>query len=98
MYHAWKSKNKKRNTETEQRAPKSVTDYGKNKSVLLNVPEYLYIMYVTIHKTWGKIFSTKFLLLCSCDLLSLIQPQCLIFHSIISVMSLKSYLLRSICI
>ncbi|KAF3850325.1 hypothetical protein F7725_020044 [Dissostichus mawsoni] len=30
VYHAWKSKNKKRNTETEQRAPKSITDYGKN--------------------------------------------------------------------
>uniref|UniRef100_A0A8D3A8G4 Unconventional myosin-VI n=1 Tax=Scophthalmus maximus TaxID=52904 RepID=A0A8D3A8G4_SCOMX len=28
VYHTWKSKNKKRNTETEQRAPKSVTDYG----------------------------------------------------------------------
>uniref|UniRef100_A0A671US78 Unconventional myosin-VI n=1 Tax=Sparus aurata TaxID=8175 RepID=A0A671US78_SPAAU len=28
VYHAWKSKNKKRNTETEQRAPKSVLDYG----------------------------------------------------------------------
>lgn len=28
VYHAWKSKNKKRNTETEQRAPKSITDYG----------------------------------------------------------------------
>lgn len=28
VYHAWKSKNKKRNTETEQRAPKCVTDYG----------------------------------------------------------------------
>lgn len=28
VYHAWKSKNKKRNTEAEQRAPKSVTDYG----------------------------------------------------------------------
>ena len=28
MYHAWKSKNKKRNAETEQRAPKSVTDYA----------------------------------------------------------------------
>uniref|UniRef100_A0A668UTT0 Unconventional myosin-VI n=1 Tax=Oreochromis aureus TaxID=47969 RepID=A0A668UTT0_OREAU len=28
VYHAWKSKNKKRNTETQQRAPKSVTDYG----------------------------------------------------------------------
>uniref|UniRef100_A0A663NBF0 Unconventional myosin-VI n=1 Tax=Athene cunicularia TaxID=194338 RepID=A0A663NBF0_ATHCN len=27
VYHAWKSKNKKRNAETEQRAPKSVTDY-----------------------------------------------------------------------
>ncbi|XP_042638519.1 unconventional myosin-VI [Orycteropus afer afer] len=27
VYHAWKSKNKKRNTRTEQRAPKSVTDY-----------------------------------------------------------------------
>ncbi|KAL1781439.1 unconventional myosin-VI isoform X1 [Sigmodon hispidus] len=27
VYHAWKSKNKKRDTETEQRAPKSVTDY-----------------------------------------------------------------------
>uniref|UniRef100_A0A6I8PNC7 Unconventional myosin-VI n=1 Tax=Ornithorhynchus anatinus TaxID=9258 RepID=A0A6I8PNC7_ORNAN len=27
VYHTWKSKNKKRNTETEQRAPKSVTDY-----------------------------------------------------------------------
>uniref|UniRef100_A0A8C0EPJ0 Unconventional myosin-VI n=1 Tax=Bubo bubo TaxID=30461 RepID=A0A8C0EPJ0_BUBBB len=28
VYHAWKSKNKKRNAETEQRAPKSVTDYA----------------------------------------------------------------------
>uniref|UniRef100_A0A8D0ABM8 Unconventional myosin-VI n=1 Tax=Sander lucioperca TaxID=283035 RepID=A0A8D0ABM8_SANLU len=29
VYHTWKSKNKKRNTETEpQRAPKSVTDYA----------------------------------------------------------------------
>ncbi|XP_060061395.1 unconventional myosin-VI isoform X2 [Erinaceus europaeus] len=28
VYHAWKSKNKKRNTESEQRAPKSVTDYA----------------------------------------------------------------------
>ncbi|GAA6108727.1 myosin VIb [Tachysurus ichikawai] len=28
VYHAWKSKNKKRNTETDQRAPKSVTDYA----------------------------------------------------------------------
>ena len=30
VYHAWKSRNKKRNTEAEQRAPKSITDYGKN--------------------------------------------------------------------
>ncbi|NWH75002.1 MYO6 protein, partial [Piaya cayana] len=28
VYHAWKAKNKKRNAETEQRAPKSVTDYA----------------------------------------------------------------------
>ncbi|KAM6954644.1 myosin VIa isoform 2-T2 [Aplochiton taeniatus] len=28
VYHAWKSKNKKRNEGTEQRAPKSVTDYA----------------------------------------------------------------------
>ncbi|XP_030054918.1 unconventional myosin-VI isoform X2 [Microcaecilia unicolor] len=28
VYHAWKSKNKKRNAETDQRAPKSVTDYA----------------------------------------------------------------------
>ncbi|XP_025935015.1 unconventional myosin-VI, partial [Apteryx rowi] len=28
VYHAWKSKNKKRNAEMEQRAPKSVTDYA----------------------------------------------------------------------
>ncbi|KGL76237.1 Unconventional myosin-VI [Tinamus guttatus] len=28
VYHAWKSKNKKRNAETEQRAPKSVTEYA----------------------------------------------------------------------
>ncbi|MEQ2171509.1 Unconventional myosin-VI [Goodea atripinnis] len=34
VYHAWKSKNKKRNAETEQRAPKSVMDYG--TKVLLN--------------------------------------------------------------
>ncbi|KAM8847211.1 unconventional myosin-VI-like isoform 4-T4 [Synchiropus picturatus] len=27
VYHAWKSKNKKRNAEAEQRAPKSITDY-----------------------------------------------------------------------
>eukprot|EP00061_Rhincodon_typus_P004005 g21536.t1 len=28
VYHAWKSRNKKRNTEAEQRAPKSITDYA----------------------------------------------------------------------
>uniref|UniRef100_A0A672FYT2 Unconventional myosin-VI n=1 Tax=Salarias fasciatus TaxID=181472 RepID=A0A672FYT2_SALFA len=28
VYHAWKSKNKKRNTDADQRAPKSITDYG----------------------------------------------------------------------
>lgn len=28
VYHAWKSKNKKRNTQDEQRAPKAITDYG----------------------------------------------------------------------
>ncbi|XP_038616658.1 unconventional myosin-VI isoform X6 [Tachyglossus aculeatus] len=32
VYHAWKSKNKKRNTETEQRVPKSVTDYAARQS------------------------------------------------------------------
>ncbi|XP_053087667.1 myosin VIa isoform X2 [Pangasianodon hypophthalmus] len=30
VYHAWKSKNKKRNTEAEQRTPKSLTDYAQN--------------------------------------------------------------------
>ncbi|XP_060687622.1 unconventional myosin-VI-like isoform X1 [Hemiscyllium ocellatum] len=29
VYHAWKSRNKKRNAEAEQRAPKSVTDYAR---------------------------------------------------------------------
>ncbi|XP_067098848.1 myosin VIb [Osmerus mordax] len=28
VYHAWKSKNKKQNGESEQRAPKSITDYA----------------------------------------------------------------------
>lgn len=29
VYHAWKSKNKKRNDDgSDQRAPKSITDYG----------------------------------------------------------------------
>uniref|UniRef100_A0A8C4TSW4 Unconventional myosin-VI n=1 Tax=Falco tinnunculus TaxID=100819 RepID=A0A8C4TSW4_FALTI len=32
VYHAWKSKNKKRNAEAEQRAPKSVTDYAQQNS------------------------------------------------------------------
>ncbi|XP_034017504.1 myosin VIa isoform X3 [Thalassophryne amazonica] len=30
VYHAWKTKNKKRNTEVEQRAPKSVTNYAQH--------------------------------------------------------------------
>ncbi|XP_046728567.1 myosin VIa isoform X4 [Silurus meridionalis] len=30
VYHAWKSKNKKRNAEAEQRTPKSLTDYAQN--------------------------------------------------------------------
>ncbi|XP_034773754.2 myosin VIa isoform X8 [Acipenser ruthenus] len=36
VYHAWKSKNKKRNTDTdsEQRAPKSVTDYAQQNPAL----------------------------------------------------------------
>ncbi|XP_040284607.1 unconventional myosin-VI isoform X5 [Bufo bufo] len=34
VYHAWKSKNKKRNTETDQRAPKSVTDYAQQNPVV----------------------------------------------------------------
>ncbi|KAK5903079.1 hypothetical protein CgunFtcFv8_006890 [Champsocephalus gunnari] len=33
VYHAWKSKNKKRNTETEQRVPKSITDYDRAPAV-----------------------------------------------------------------
>ncbi|XP_057679101.1 unconventional myosin-VI-like isoform X2 [Corythoichthys intestinalis] len=33
VYHAWKSKNKKRNADMEQRAPKSVTDYAQQKTV-----------------------------------------------------------------
>ncbi|NXJ16888.1 MYO6 protein, partial [Odontophorus gujanensis] len=35
VYHAWKSKNKKRNAETEQRAPKSVTDYANDNICLV---------------------------------------------------------------
>uniref|UniRef100_A0A8C5R6B2 Unconventional myosin-VI n=1 Tax=Leptobrachium leishanense TaxID=445787 RepID=A0A8C5R6B2_9ANUR len=34
VYHAWKSKNKKRNTETEERAPKSVLDYAQQNPVV----------------------------------------------------------------
>ncbi|XP_063772916.1 unconventional myosin-VI isoform X7 [Pseudophryne corroboree] len=34
VYHAWKSKNKKRNAETEQRAPKSVMDYAQQNPVV----------------------------------------------------------------
>ncbi|KAG8582058.1 hypothetical protein GDO81_007897 [Engystomops pustulosus] len=34
VYHAWKSKNKKRNAETDQRAPKSVTDYAQQNPVV----------------------------------------------------------------
>uniref|UniRef100_A0A8C6TRB0 Unconventional myosin-VI n=1 Tax=Neogobius melanostomus TaxID=47308 RepID=A0A8C6TRB0_9GOBI len=32
VYHAWKSKNKKRNTDGDQRAPKSVTDYAQQQT------------------------------------------------------------------
>ncbi|KAL2081863.1 hypothetical protein ACEWY4_021681 [Coilia grayii] len=32
VYHAWKSKNKKRNSDSEQRAPKSVTDYAQQNA------------------------------------------------------------------
>ncbi|KAJ8776969.1 hypothetical protein J1605_014987 [Eschrichtius robustus] len=38
VYHAWKSKNKKRNTETEQRAPKSVTDYAQQNPAAQQLP------------------------------------------------------------
>ncbi|KAM4041432.1 unconventional myosin-VI isoform 5-T5 [Anomaloglossus baeobatrachus] len=34
VYHAWKSKNKKRNTDSDQRAPKSVTDYAQQNPVV----------------------------------------------------------------
>ncbi|XP_035384795.1 myosin VIa isoform X2 [Electrophorus electricus] len=33
VYHAWKSKNKKRNTEANQRAPKSITDYAQRHAL-----------------------------------------------------------------
>ncbi|XP_068199383.1 myosin VIa isoform X2 [Antennarius striatus] len=32
VYHAWKSRNRKRNTEAEQRAPRSVTDYAQQNA------------------------------------------------------------------
>ncbi|XP_069582617.1 unconventional myosin-VI isoform X6 [Ranitomeya imitator] len=34
VYHAWKSKNKKRNADSDQRAPKSVTDYAQQNPVV----------------------------------------------------------------
>lgn len=34
VYHAWKSKNKKRNTQDEQRAPKAITDYAQQNPVV----------------------------------------------------------------
>ncbi|MED6260540.1 Unconventional myosin-VI, partial [Ataeniobius toweri] len=38
VYHAWKSKNKKRNAETEQRAPKSVMDYAAQQNLAPPIP------------------------------------------------------------
>uniref|UniRef100_A0A8C8M9K7 Unconventional myosin-VI n=1 Tax=Oncorhynchus tshawytscha TaxID=74940 RepID=A0A8C8M9K7_ONCTS len=38
VYHAWKSKNKKRDTAAEQRAPKSITDYGEINAHFINNP------------------------------------------------------------
>lgn len=49
MYHAWKSKNRKRNAEAEQRAPKSVTDYGKEEQFCVynnfgdNIPKKVFL-------------------------------------------------------
>lgn len=51
MYHAWKSKNKKRNTEAEQRAPKSVTDYGKQQILFLSFSKKYVYRY--IHRKFG---------------------------------------------
>ncbi|XP_013884700.1 unconventional myosin-VI isoform X5 [Austrofundulus limnaeus] len=42
VYHAWKSKNKKRNADTEQRAPKSVTDYAAQKNLAPPIPARQY--------------------------------------------------------
>ena len=40
VYHAWKSKNKKRNTDgPDQRAPKSITDYGETRTRTTPEPE-----------------------------------------------------------
>ncbi|XP_012729793.2 unconventional myosin-VI isoform X3 [Fundulus heteroclitus] len=38
VYHAWKSKNKKRNAEPEQRAPKSVLDYAAQQNLAPPIP------------------------------------------------------------
>uniref|UniRef100_A0A8C1L4K9 Unconventional myosin-VI n=1 Tax=Cyprinus carpio TaxID=7962 RepID=A0A8C1L4K9_CYPCA len=38
VYHSWKSKNKKRNTQDEQRAPKAVTDYAQQNPLVPVVP------------------------------------------------------------
>ncbi|KAI2644287.1 Unconventional myosin-VI [Labeo rohita] len=38
VYHAWKSKNKKRNAQDEQRAPKAVTDYAQQNPVVPVLP------------------------------------------------------------
>lgn len=71
MYHAWKSKNKKRNTETEQRAPKSVTDYGKNKSVLFTVLSIVRMTACSYTSCFfSKIVNIKF---SYCDLVNMIQ-------------------------
>ncbi|XP_048062144.1 myosin VIa isoform X3 [Megalobrama amblycephala] len=38
VYHAWKSKNKKRNAQDEQRAPKAVIDYAQQNPVMPVMP------------------------------------------------------------
>ncbi|TRY59149.1 hypothetical protein DNTS_032400 [Danionella cerebrum] len=38
VYHAWKSKNKKRNGQDEQRAPKAVTDYAQQNPTMSAAP------------------------------------------------------------
>ncbi|XP_024146483.1 myosin VIa isoform X3 [Oryzias melastigma] len=42
VYHAWKAKNKKRNTDSEQRAPKSVTDYAAQQNAAPPIPARQY--------------------------------------------------------